>query len=141
MREETYWAPNKEVFSMEGKLYRALGIAVAISVALVACSIAYEARAQDEKVAAVQPQEDAERNPVPQLEVAIPIPSMEYFVEEYDRLVEQIVEGGLEPHFFGEKYRYCQVIPEAYRVVRCKDCVSRLIGGEGDARIVASSAG
>ena len=74
--------------------------------------------------------EDDPSNPVPTLEEAVPVPSMDYFIEEYDRLLEQDKEGQTTVQFFiGKKYRYCQVIPEAYRFVRCKDCVSRGIGG------------
>lgn len=74
---------------------------------------------------------DDEVNIAPQLEEVVPIPPVEFFVEEYDQLIEQMESESFSPQFFfGKKYRYCQIIPQAYRVVLCRDCVSKGIGGE-----------
>ena len=81
----------------------------------------------------VHAQDDA-ANPIPSLEEVVPVPSLDYFFDEYHRMIANFEgdEAELQIQFFiGKKYRYCQVIPVAYRVVQCKDCSSRGIGGEG----------
>lgn len=53
---------------------------------------------------------------------------IDLFIQEYDRIIDGIEEGDIEPtFFFGKKYRYCLVFHD--RLFGCRDCTSRGIGG------------
>ena len=49
-------------------------------------------------------------NIAPQLEEVVPIPPVEFFVEEYDQLIEQMESESFSPQFFF--WKKIQILPD-----------------------------